>query len=987
MRNILICAIALSPACLAQQAGSNDPSFNTADYGFWNGTVPSVNDIAVQPDGRIVMVGQCNMTAGHSRTNMFRVYPDGSLDLSFDNLEPNPGGTDTQLPHHVLLMPDGKVVVAGFARSYGGLAPKGLLRFHSNGQVDPSFAGYAGHATGRPALRPDGRILADRYAFLPDGTIDPNFDVGYGFEPGGPGGYHALPDNSALAYGAFELVDSIPRQCLARLHPDGSVDTLFVPDAITGGGVRSATTQADGRIIICGDFTHVGGQSRNGIARLYADGTLDATFQVGSGFTFPAVGFYPEEVLLDASQRILVVGGFDAYNGVARGRIVRLDPDGSLDSSFDPLGGANTVIRGIALDASGRIHIAGAFTSVQGFLRNHFACLSATGELDHQFNMPGLQFTVGGGARDLLVLPDGDIIVGGWFSHFNNTRRNSVLRLDPDGNQDPGFSSGTGVAGIVHCVAADQQGRVLLGGSFSGYNGVARTNVLRLLPDGSLDMGWDPGQYLNGTVTRIVVQPDGKMLLTGAFTQFNGVPRSRILRLNVDGSLDGGFDPGIGAGENDIRCIALQPDGRMIVGGYFLNYNGVPARIVRLNADGTQDPTFVCGTSILSIVNAMVLQPDGKLVVGAYHNANGAYGRLCRLLPSGAVDPTFDYSPWVNGTVYALALQSDGKVIVGGLLNPLLSPWRANNIARLNTDGSDDLSFQAGTGPDYPVQAIAFTPDGDLLLGGYFRSVDGQGRNGLARLFADAEPGIPIAPRVLLGGPYVVGSGSMTDALRAASLLPLTEPFSAAGYAHVGGGGGEMIPPSVLTIAGPDAITDWVLVELRDASDASVRIASRSVLVQRDGDVVSADGTSPVIFNVAAGSYHVSIRHRNHLGVMTASPVVLSSTTTTIDFTAPGIPTWGTNAQDNVQGTTVLWPGDANSDGVVKYVGMNNDRDPLLVAIGGNTPTNVVSNVYSPLDVNMDGRVQYVGNGNDRDFILTTVGGSVPTATRTQQLP
>ncbi|HRH39710.1 MAG TPA: hypothetical protein PK760_15275 [Flavobacteriales bacterium] len=158
-------------------------------------------------------------------------------------------------------------------------------------------------------------------------------------------------------------------------------------------------------------------------------------------------------------------------------------------------------------------------------------------------------------------------------------------------------------------------------------------------------------------------------------------------------------------------------------------------------------------------------------------------------------------------------------------------------------------------------------------------------------------------------------------------------------------------------------------------------------MVQRDGDLVMGDGISPIALNALPGQYFVAIRHRNHLGVMTASPIALSPTTTTIDFTNPATPTYGTNAQNNVSGTMVLWPGDVNFDGTVRYVGANNDRDPILTAIGGSTPTNVVGNVYSPLDVNMDGSIRYVGGNNDRDPILTTVDGTVPTATRTQQLP
>lgn len=249
-------------------------------------------------------------------------------------------------------------------------------------------------------------------------------------------------------------------------------------------------------------------------------------------------------------------------------------------------------------------------------------------------------------------------------------------------------------------------------------------------------------------------------------------------------------------------------------------------------------------------------------------------------------------------------------------------------------------------------------------------------------------PPVLLSPRAYLGGVYAAGSPPMSDALRTQGRLPLLEPYSALGYAHTGTGGGEVVQPSTLLVTGNNAIVDWVLVELRQASGAGAVVASRSALLQRDGDVVAPNGTSPLAFHVpSGGSYRIALRHRNHLGVMSASPITITTTTSTLNFTAPATATFGTNAQNNMSGVMVLWPGNVNFDGVVKYVGPNNDRDPILQAIGGSVPTNTVSNVYSGRDVNLDGVIRYVGANNDRDVILQTVGGSVPTATRVQQLP
>jgi hypothetical protein len=243
---------------------------------------------------------------------------------------------------------------------------------------------------------------------------------------------------------------------------------------------------------------------------------------------------------------------------------------------------------------------------------------------------------------------------------------------------------------------------------------------------------------------------------------------------------------------------------------------------------------------------------------------------------------------------------------------------------------------------------------------------------------------ILVAPKLFLEGPY--GSGPiMSDALRTAALIPGTEPYTALGFTHVGSGG-EAINANVLNTTGNNAIVDWVFLQLRNATAGYPVIATRCALVQRDGDVVDMDGLSAVAFTAPAGSYHVAVLHRNHLGAMTATTRALSATATVVDFTASGTTTFGTEARKAVGSVQVLWAGNCNADNMLAYTGNPNDRDPILVRIGGSVPTSTVSGYY-PEDVNLDGIVSYTGTLNDRDPILVNIGGSVPTSTRAQQLP
>ncbi len=244
---------------------------------------------------------------------------------------------------------------------------------------------------------------------------------------------------------------------------------------------------------------------------------------------------------------------------------------------------------------------------------------------------------------------------------------------------------------------------------------------------------------------------------------------------------------------------------------------------------------------------------------------------------------------------------------------------------------------------------------------------------------------VRVSARCFLEGPYVAASGLMHDSLRAGGFLPLTEPYSSLGFIQVGGGG-ESVLPAVLTTSGANAIVDWVLLELRDKNDPALLVCTRCALVQRDGDVVDVDGSSAVAFARPSDLYFVAVRHRSHLAVMSANSIAMSGTPVAIDFTAPSTATYGTNASKPLNTVKALWAGNTVRDGALKYTGTGNDRDAILVVVGGSTPNNVNSG-YTVADVNMDGLIKYTGAGNDRDPLLVNVGSTTPNGTRTEQLP
>lgn len=299
---------------------------------------------------------------------------------------------------------------------------------------------------------------------------------------------------------------------------------------------------------------------------------------------------------------------------------------------------------------------------------------------------------------------------------------------------------------------------------------------------------------------------------------------------------------------------------------------------------------------------------------------------------------------------------------------------------QLDATGSSGVVHYLWSSTD-TTQVVVANTTGDYVVIG----VDSLGCNASATTSIVVHPLLKVAPRAFLDGPYDVGEQMMHDSLRTHGLIPLTEPYTGLGYPHLGGGG-ESIVPAVLSVSGGNAIVDWVVLELRSGSNPVQVLQTRSGLIQRDGDIVGKDGVSPVGFSLPEGSYYITIRHRNHLGAMTSGAVFLSSTATVVDFTSASTSTYGTEARKSNGTYLTLWSGNTLWDNELKYTGSNNDRDPVLVRIGGTIPTNTVPGYYRD-DVNLDGVVKYTGSGNDRDPILVNIGGTVPTQVRTEQLP
>lgn len=359
----------------------------------------------------------------------------------------------------------------------------------------------------------------------------------------------------------------------------------------------------------------------------------------------------------------------------------------------------------------------------------------------------------------------------------------------------------------------------------------------------------------------------------------------------------------------------------------------------------------------------------------AAYNTTGCQPQSSYVAPViGHAHGTGNWCSVIGGRVYRGALYPSlqGRY--------LYTDFCHGRIHSLRPDGNGGwTSEQLTSGAGFGLSAIGEDVNGELYITNH--------SNGQLLRIMDANASVRVSPRVFLEGGFDQATGLMSDVLRQGGLVPSIEPYTTRlGFSKVSSLGGESVAASVLAVTGNNAVVDWVRVELRSVAHPSMVVASRQGLLQRDGDVVSADGVSSLILHVAPGSYYLVVRHRNHLGCMTAAPVALGATTITVDLRNTSTATWGVDARKEVGTHRVLYSGNTLLDGRLAYTGAGNDREVVLQAVGGSTPTATAAG-YSEADVNLDGQVRYTGSNNDRDPILVNIGSAVPTQMRIEQLP
>ncbi|MCX6181656.1 MAG: T9SS type A sorting domain-containing protein [Bacteroidetes bacterium] len=357
-----------------------------------------------------------------------------------------------------------------------------------------------------------------------------------------------------------------------------------------------------------------------------------------------------------------------------------------------------------------------------------------SGSIDASFSSPLKQYSYLqwklGEITSMAQQSDQKIVICGLYigSEGSFQDAKSLARLNPDGSLDPTFKVDVGPDHLIQAVAMQLDGKILIGGDFQKYDGVKAYHIARLHTDGSLDTTFHSCLDENSQLYKIFIQPDGKILVTRSSSQ-------PIIRLNTDGSQDTSFSMDLGSVINyTLRSMALQSDGKILITGLFTEYPSEKKySVLRLLPDGKMEKDFSVIYESGQLFYEIVVQNDGKILVASERTINNQYDYyLIRYHSDGSVDTGFTNQSF-DDDIKSFAFQADGKILLAGWFTH--SNFQPNNhVVRLNVDGTIDQSFSVGVGPTGKVNCMLLDPNEKILVGGIFTSWNGTDRNFIARL-------------------------------------------------------------------------------------------------------------------------------------------------------------------------------------------------------------------------------------------------------------
>ena len=663
----------------------NFTSFRTTSYGdlvkttpttaidttfnMGSGTNGSIYASAIDENGKILIVGNFSTYSGSTQNFLTRINTDGTRDTTF-----NIGAGFSNTTWAVLPVSQSKVLVGGnWGTSYSSSASTRIARINSNGTLDTTF--------NPPALT----------------------DVVYTVA--------TQSDGKIIAGGNFQYA-GYAEPFLAKITPQLNPDTTFNPGSGPNGSVYAFATQSDGKIIMGGTFTTYSGSTSPRIVRINTDGTRDATFNVGTA----GLNAEADVIRVQSNGKVLVGGSFTTYSGSSSPRIIRLNSDGTRDTSFSVGTGFNGgQIYDIQIQSDGQIIVVGTFSGTyNGTSQRVISRIGISGSLDTTFNVPG-SAAFAASQYSCAIQSDGKIVVGGLNSAYNGAAALRLRRLNTNGTNDATFAPPVG--NTVYRVKIQPDQKILILGTFSTFTGAPTgtvNRIMRLNTDGTRDTTFNSGTGFN-SVTQILsgleLDSSGSIYVGSNFATFSGSVANSFVKLNSSGSLITGS--GLYSGfDSAVNSLLVDSTGSVYAGGGFNNYLSLENRIIRLNTDGTKDSSFQVGTGFNTTVINLVVQSDDKIVVGGNFTSysGSANNYIVRLNANGTKDTSFNLGNGFSSFVYKVFLQSDNKILVGGIFTSY-SGSSNNNLVRINPNGTKDTSFNIGTGTNSSQFPIGIVQD------------------------------------------------------------------------------------------------------------------------------------------------------------------------------------------------------------------------------------------------------------------------------------
>ncbi|MGX7666376.1 T9SS type A sorting domain-containing protein [Flavobacterium pedocola] len=722
----------------AQQPGSLDIGFGnggkviTNVESYYNRFRSFAQSVAVQSDGKIVVVGVAENRLHTDDFALARYNNNGSLDATFGS----DGKVTTSfigsysVGQSIAIQGDGKIVVAGYSSNGSYDADFAMARYNNDGSLDTTF-GIGGKVTTdfgnsddigySVAIQSDGKILVA-------GVSD--------------------DDPTTNTHDDFALV---------RYNSNGSLDTTFG----SGGKVKtpigdnndvgqSIAIRNDGRIVVAGYSRYVGlfGFYNNDFALVCynTDGSLDASFGSG-GKVITAIGSdhdYGHSVVIQNDGKIVVTGVSDNDPAINNTHddfaLVRYNSNGSLDTTFSSdgivttdFGNSDDDCKSVALQNDGKIVVAG-YTSIGLALARY----NSNGSLDNTFSSDGKVISSSSNGNSVVVQNDGKVVVVG-SAYTDNSPDFALVRYNSNGNLDTTFDTDgivitpfiflVSVNDFAQSIAIQSDGKIVVAGysDFTDNHNLSNNDIVlaRYDSNGNLDATFGSGgKVITGfgsgrdIAQSMAIQNDGKIIVAG-----HSDGDFALWRYNNNGSLDTTFGSGgkvttsVGIYDDAGKSVAIQSDGKIIIAGNSRRDSGTDFALVRYNNDGSLDTTFGSGGKVTTNFNyfntsgeSVAIQSDGKNVVAGYHAPDFNFGydfALARYNSDGSLDTTFDTDGKVvtdfgseMDHAYSVFIQIDGKIVVKGNASENVV------LVRYNSNGSFDATF--GSGGKVNIGLISF---------------------------------------------------------------------------------------------------------------------------------------------------------------------------------------------------------------------------------------------------------------------------------------